>query len=87
MKHSILVVLAVVAVAAPAVAQQASTQAIGGYAPVQPALQGTPQPGSPVVFQPSPSPEQAFPPPPPQAHYPPCRHGQRDECIQLNDPR
>ena len=56
--------------------------AMGGYEPAEPALKGTPQPGSRVVFQPAPPPSVAFPPPPPMKSYPPCKKGQYNNCMQ-----
>lgn len=85
------------AVAAPAVAQQpqnAPVQAqarevtyFGGYAPAAPALRGTPEPGSPIVFQPSAAPADAFPAPQARDHYPACKAGQTDHCREVNGPR
>lgn len=56
----------------------------GGYAPppVPP-----PPPGVPVVFQPAPPPDVAFPPPAPLASYPPCKRGQFDKCVQRYSPK
>src|SRR3546814_4034572 len=54
----------------------------GGYEPSAPPMNGTPQPGANVVFQPSASPDQAFPPPPPLAEYPVCKKEQTDNCRQ-----
>lgn len=70
--------------AAPAAAPMdpAAADAAGGYQPSGPAIQGTPQPGQQVVFQPAPSPSQAFPPPPPMKNYPICKKGQYDNCMQ-----
>lgn len=68
-------------------AADVKADAIGGYAPTQPALRGSPQPGSPIVFVPSPPPAEAFPAPAPLAHYPPCKRGQFDNCRQVRDPR
>ncbi len=56
--------------------------AMGGYEPALPALRGTPQPGSRIVFQPAPPPSVAFPPPPPLKSYPPCKKGQYNNCMQ-----
>lgn len=53
----------------------------GGYQPANPPMTGG-APGAPVVFQPSQSPSQAFPPPAPQENYPVCKKGQYDKCRQ-----
>jgi len=58
----------------------------GGYAPAEPALKGTPQPGSPIVFQPAPPPAVAFPAPAPLDHYPVCKRGRTDQCREPNSP-
>src|SRR3546814_15558743 len=50
----------------------------GGYEPSAPPMNGTPQPGANVVFQPSASPDQAFPPPPPPPEYPGSKEDQTD---------
>lgn len=55
---------------------------MGGYQPANPPMQGTPQPGQQVVFQPSQSPSQAYPPPAPLESYPICKKGQTDKCRQ-----
>ncbi|WEK42545.1 MAG: hypothetical protein P0Y64_14290 [Candidatus Sphingomonas colombiensis] len=74
--------------AAPAVAQGQtpppadSSGQIGGLQPNAPALQGTPAPGSSVVFKQAPSPDAAFPPPAAQESYPICKKGQFDKCQQ-----
>ncbi|GAA0734258.1 hypothetical protein [Sphingomonas japonica] len=52
----------------------------GGYMPSQPALSGPATAGATVRFQPSPSPDQAFPAPAPLAEYPVCKAGQTDGC-------
>jgi hypothetical protein len=54
----------------------------GGYQPATPPMSEPATPGANVVFQPSESPSQAFPPPPPLDHYPPCKPGQTDKCMQ-----
>ena len=54
----------------------------GGYQPSTMGAGGPAQPGAQVVFQPAPSPSQAFPPPPPMAKYPICKKGQYDKCMQ-----
>lgn len=86
-----LMLLAALAVAMPAVAQEtpapqtaATTTAdpVGGYQPSQPALSGPAQPGVKPTFVQAPPPDQAFPPPPPLAKYPICKRGQFDKCMQ-----
>jgi hypothetical protein len=80
----------IIAVASPAIAQQTPPpppDPVGGYAPSEPPMRGTPQPGSPIIFQPSVSPSVAFPPPPPLAHYPNCSRTRTDHCLQPNDPK
>ncbi|RIA46853.1 hypothetical protein DFR49_1413 [Hephaestia caeni] len=72
---------------APATATAAAPSAdaqdpAGGYEPSAPPMNGTPEPGANVVFQPSASPDQAFPPPPPLAEYPICKKNQTDNCRQ-----
>ncbi|NIJ19367.1 hypothetical protein FHS95_001036 [Sphingomonas naasensis] len=54
----------------------------GGYMPSAPAPSGTPMPGQPVIFVPSPSPSEAYPAPAPLDHYPICKRGQFDNCRQ-----
>lgn len=53
-----------------------------GYQPSQPPMSGPMVPGATVRFQPSMSPDQAFPPPAPLASYPICKRGQYDKCMQ-----
>ncbi|MES1975793.1 MAG: hypothetical protein V4472_25325 [Pseudomonadota bacterium] len=88
-----LILLAALAVTTPVMAQDMSTQATqpaataapdpaGGYQPAQPALSGPLTPGVKPVFVQAPPPDQAFPPPPPLAHYPICKRGQFDKCVQ-----
>jgi hypothetical protein len=70
---------------APTSAADARTAAQGdltGLQPSTPALQGTPQPGSPIVFVPSKPPSEAFPPPAPLDHYPICKRGHYDKCME-----
>ncbi|MCM8730301.1 hypothetical protein ACFO8O_04875 [Hephaestia sp. GCM10023244] len=55
---------------------------VGGYEPATPPMNGTPQPGATIVFRPSQSPDQAFPPPPAQANYPLCSKKVKDDCRQ-----
>lgn len=59
-----------------------SQDPIGGYQPATPPMSGTPQPGANVVFQPSQSPDQAFPPPAARETYPVCSKKVTDECRQ-----
>ncbi len=55
----------------------------GGYQPAAPVFNTPPQPGQRPVFVPNPqTPSQAFPPPPPLQHYPICKRGQFDHCMQ-----
>ena len=89
-----ILAVALAAIAIPAVAQDVPQSApattagptapdpVGGYAP-------PPAPPAPpgAVFQPGPTPDQAFPPPPPLANYPFCKRGQFDKCKQRNDPK
>lgn len=56
---------------------------LGGYAPPTMWPDGQPKPGDKVVFVPSKlTPSEAFPPPPAQDHYPICKRGQTDGCMQ-----
>jgi hypothetical protein len=75
---------AAAAAPAPAAAEPAAPVAdpVGGYQPTAPALSGTPEPGSQVIVNPSPSPSVAFPPPAPLKSYPVCKKGQFDDCRQ-----
>ena len=71
-----LMLLATLAVAMPAVAQETpvpqtttttttdATDPVGGYQPSQPALSGPLTPGVKPTFVQAPPPDQAFPPPP-----------------------
>lgn len=54
----------------------------GGYQPSAPAMQGTMQPGVQPVYQPAPSPSQAYPAPAPKDSYPVCKKGQYDGCVE-----
>jgi len=54
----------------------------GGYQPATPPMSQPATPGATVTFQPSVSPDQAFPPPPAMAHYPICKRGQTDKCME-----
>jgi hypothetical protein len=79
-------------IAAPAIAQDAATPPApqdspapkGGYSP--PPMPPIP-PGATVQFQPSVSPDVAFPPPAPLAKYPPCKKGQHDSCMERGSPK
>jgi hypothetical protein len=59
----------------------ATDDPVGGYAST-PVITGTPVPGQPMTIMPSPSPSEAFPPPAPLDHYPICKRGQFDNCMQ-----
>ncbi|WP_298669652.1 hypothetical protein [uncultured Sphingomonas sp.] len=82
MKYILLAAAALLAT--PAIAQEHPSAAaqLGGLEPSTPALQGTPAPGSPVIFKQAPAPDVAFPPPAAQASYPICKKGQFDKCQQ-----
>lgn len=68
---------------APAPAAGNVVQTPGGYMPATAFPNGAPTPGAPVTFVPNPqTPSQAFPPPPPRDHYPRCKPGQFDGCLQ-----
>ena len=67
----------------PAAAAGNVVQTPGGYMPATAFPNGAPTPGAPVTFVPNPqTPSQAFPPPPPRDHYPRCKPGQFDGCLQ-----
>ena len=93
----LVILFAAAALAVPAVAQNtagamgqpsagapdaAAAEQAGGYQPATPPMASPAQPGATVTFQPSVSPEQAFPPPAPLDHYPICKRGQTDKCMQ-----
>ncbi|WP_174297272.1 hypothetical protein [Sphingomonas bacterium] len=85
MKLILLAATAALALPGLARAQTAQTPTpapTGGYQPSGPAMQGTMQPGVQPVYQPAPSPSQAYPAPAPLASYPVCRKGQYDGCIE-----
>ncbi|GAA4761480.1 hypothetical protein GCM10023219_01900 [Stakelama sediminis] len=67
--------------ATPSGAMQA-TQTQGGIMPATPPMSQQPTADQQVIFKPSESPDQAFPPPPPKASYPICKKGQTDGCRQ-----
>ena len=52
----------------------ASGDPVGGYQPATAPTAG--------VFQAAPTPDQAYPAPAPLAHYPVCKKGEFDKCIQ-----
>lgn len=56
----------------------------GGYQPSTPLFAGgTPPAGAQVQFVPNPqTPSQAYPAPAPLDHYPICKRGQTDQCMQ-----
>lgn len=66
----------------PSSGDAAMADPAGGYQPTQPAMSGTMQPGATVRFQQAQSPDQAYPAPAPMAHYPVCKKGQYDKCIE-----
>ncbi|OAN57366.1 hypothetical protein [Sphingomonas sp. TDK1] len=88
----LIAMAAALTLASPALAQTTPTTPVstapaaaepGGYAPATMWVNGQPQPGDKVVFEPSRlNPSQAFPPPPARDHYPVCKRGQTDECVQ-----
>ena len=55
---------------------------VGGYQPSGSAMGGAMQPGARVVYQQAQTPDQAYPAPAPMAHYPMCKKGQFDNCMQ-----
>ena len=55
---------------------------VGGYQPSAPPMSGPMQPGATVRFQQAPTPDQAYPAPAAMAHYPVCKPGQFDKCMQ-----
>jgi hypothetical protein len=67
---------------ATATAPASAAEQAGGYQPATPPMSAPAAPGATVVFQPSESPSQAFPPPAALDHYPPCKAGQTDKCMQ-----
>lgn len=87
-----ILILAALAMAAPAVAQtapdaaapapEAATAATptGGYGPANTQL--VVPPGARIVYQQAPTPDQAYPAPAPLAKYPVCKKGQTDQCIE-----
>ncbi|WP_174280504.1 hypothetical protein [Sphingomonas bacterium] len=57
----------------------------GGYQPAPSPSSGPPPAGATVTFQPTQSPDQAYPAPAPLAKYPVCKAGQYDDCLQASD--
>ena len=51
------------------------------------AIMGTLPPGVKPVYVQAPSPDEAYPAPPPLAHYPICKPGQFDKCLERNSPK
>ena len=89
-----IILLAALAAATPAMAQDmpaqtttAPTDPVGGYQPSRPAMSGPVTPGVTPVYVQAPSPDQAYPAPPPLAHYPFCKPGQFDKCMERNSPK
>jgi hypothetical protein len=93
----LILLAAAVAFAVPAMAQTTDTSTpaqdqsgmaadsatpAGGYQPAAPPLSGPVPAGATVVFQPSQSPTEAYPPPPAMAHYPMCKSGQTEGCME-----
>ena len=75
--------------AAPAAAPAAPAAAdpVGGYQPSKPALSGPAAPGVTPQFVQAPPPDQAYPAPAPLAHYPICKRGQFDKCMERGSPK
>ncbi|MEO7691958.1 MAG: hypothetical protein ABIS51_21920 [Sphingomonas sp.] len=96
-----IILLAALAATTPAMAQDMPAQAttttnasttvpadpVGGYQPSHPAIMGTLPPGVKPVYVQAPSPDEAYPAPPPLAHYPICKPGQFDKCLERNSPK
>jgi len=95
-----ILIMAALVAATPALAQTTPAPAdsaptttpapadpVGGYQPSHPAISGPVTAGTPVVFQAAPPPDQAYPAPPPLDHYPPCKKGQYDKCLQRHSPK
>lgn len=66
----------------PAAQTDATAPDPAGYQPSTAPLSGPPAPGTMPVFQQAPAPDQAYPAPAPLAHYPICKRGQYDNCMQ-----
>jgi len=60
----------------------AAAAAGGGEQPATPPMSAPVAPGQPVVAAPSPSPDTALPAPAPLDHYPICKRGQFDKCME-----
>jgi len=93
-----IILLAALAAATPVMAQDMPAQTttttttvpadpVGGYQPSHPAIMGTLPPGQKPVYVQAPSPDEAYPAPPPLAHYPFCKPGQFDKCMERNSPK
>jgi len=96
-----IILLAALAAATPVMAQDMPAQTtttttttttvptdpVGGYQPSHPAIMGTLPPGVKPVYVQAPSPDEAYPAPPPLAHYPFCKPGQFDKCMERNSPK
>ena len=95
-----IILLAALAATTPVMAQDMPAQSttttttttvpadpVGGYQPSHPAIMGTLPPGVKPVYVQAPSPDEAYPAPPPLAHYPFCKPGQFDKCMERNSPK
>ena len=83
MKLPVFAAALILASAAHAQTAPISADPKGGYQPSTPLFSAPPQPGQVVIFVPNPqTPTEAYPPPPPLAHYPFCKRGQFDHCMQ-----
>lgn len=60
----------------------AAAAAGGGEQPANPPMSQPAMPGQPVIAAPSPSPDTALPAPAPLDHYPLCKKGQFDKCME-----
>ena len=60
----------------------AAAAAGGGQQPANPPMSEPAAPGQPVIAAPSPSPDTALPAPAPLDHYPICKRGQFDKCME-----
>ena len=61
---------------------QGSTMTPGGYQPSAPPMSGTMTPGVAPIYRAAPTPDQAYPAPAALDHYPICKKGQYDKCMQ-----
>ncbi|GAA0320576.1 hypothetical protein GCM10009087_33630 [Sphingomonas oligophenolica] len=87
-----LILLAALAAATPVMAQETTpptttADPVGGYQPSHPAISGPVTPGVKPIYVQAPSPDQAYPAPPPLDHYPICKPGQFDKCLERNSPK